>query len=57
MVNDAVDVYRDLEKLAEKYPSVYRPQLANLSGYFRYHLTLLGYRLIELLELDSEDIS
>ncbi|KAF8343308.1 isoprenoid synthase domain-containing protein [Amanita rubescens] len=57
MVNDAVDIYRDLEMLAEKYPCMHRPQIANLSGYFRYHLTLLGYRLIELLELDCEDIS
>jgi len=56
MVNDAVDVYRDLEKLSTKYPSVYRPQLANLSCYFRHHLTLLGHRLLVLLDSDSEDI-
>jgi len=52
-VDDALDIYRDIEKLAEKYPSVYGPQLANWSGYFHYHLTVPRYRLVELLELDS----
>jgi hypothetical protein len=55
-LDDTIDIYSNLEQLAQKYPSVYGPQLAGWSGYFRYHLTVPRYRLTELLDMDSENV-
>ncbi|KAF8629918.1 hypothetical protein AX15_003195 [Amanita polypyramis BW_CC] len=52
-VDDAVDAYQQVKKLARAFPDVHGTYMLGWAGHLRFYLSLTRYRISELFEADN----